>query len=109
MIDSVSTAAAGVPETPVASDPPAGLSTVPVPGANGEGGTAGAPAVPVSPAREVQPATRLLVEPNGAYGYVYRLVDVATGRLLVELPRERLGELKSHPEYAAGALLSRSV
>ena len=56
-----------------------------------------------------QAATRLLVEPDGAMGYVYRLVDVVTGRLLAEVPRERADELKSSPDYAAGALVSTSV
>ena len=80
------------------------------------------PATPVPPATEPatppnpkigtaapQAATRLLVEPDGAMGYVYRLVDAVTGRLLAEVPRERAEELKSSPDYAAGALVSTSA
>ena len=56
-----------------------------------------------------QAATRLLVEADGAMGYVYRVVDAVTGRLLAEVPRERADELKSSLDYAAGALVSTSV
>ncbi len=54
-------------------------------------------------------ATRVYVDQDGSGVFVYRLVDVATGRVLVELPRERADELKDVPGYEAGALLSTSV
>ena len=54
-------------------------------------------------------ATRVYVDQDGSGVFVYRLVDVATGRVLVELPRERADELKASPDYEAGALLSTSA
>lgn len=109
MIDSVSKVAAGVPETPPASEvssvPPIPAASAPASQDGANPSRTGAPA----PAKPPQAATRLLVEPNGAHGYVYRLVDATTGRTIVELPRERIGELKSHPDYAAGALVARTV
>jgi hypothetical protein len=68
----------------------------------------GAVATPPSP-QPATPATRLLVEPDGARGYIYRLVDATTGRVLVELPRSQLDQLKAHPAYTAGAIASRSA
>ena len=56
-----------------------------------------------------QGATRVYVDQDGSGVFIYRLVEVATGRVLVELPRERAGELKDHPDYAAGALVSTSA
>ena len=97
MIDSLS---AAVSETATAlAVQPVVLSSAASTASNGA-----AAAAPAS-----QPATRLMIEPDGAQGYVYRLVDVATGRLLVELPRERVEEVTAHSSYAAGALLSTSA
>ncbi len=56
-----------------------------------------------------RPSTRVYVDQDGSGVFVYRLVDAATGRVLVELPRERAGELKDAPGYAAGALASTSA
>ncbi len=56
-----------------------------------------------------QAATRVYVDQDGSGVFIYRLVDVTTGRVLVELPRDRAAELKDHPDYAAGALLSTSA
>ena len=62
-----------------------------------------------------QAATRLLVEPDdamgpdGAVGYVYRLVDAVTGRLLAEAPRERAHGLTASLDPAAGELVSTSA
>ena len=42
-------------------------------------------------------ATRVYVDQDGSGVFVYRLVDVTTGRVLVELPRERADELKGSP------------
>jgi hypothetical protein len=104
MMDSVSPAAAALVPGPQAPTNPA----------SGSGSSVGAvdnraAADPAGPSKTAQSTTRLMIEPDGAQGYVYRLVDSATGRVLVELPRERLDELKSHPAYAAGALASRSA
>ena len=55
------------------------------------------------------PPTRVYVDQDGSGVFVYRLVDVATGRVLLELPRERADELKASPDYAAGALFSTSA
>jgi hypothetical protein len=56
-----------------------------------------------------QPAARLYVEQDGTGVYVYRLVDTATGRVLAEVPRDRLHDLKGSPDYEAGALVSTSA
>jgi hypothetical protein len=77
------------------------------PGASPDGASA-PPKAPAQP-EAAAPATRLLIEPNGAQGYVYRLVEAATGRVLVELPRSQLDQLKSHPAYTSGAIASRSA
>ncbi len=63
-----------------------------------------------APARAAaQGSTRVYVDQDGSGVFIYRLVDVATGRVLVELPRERAGELKDAPGYTAGALVSTSA
>ena len=54
-------------------------------------------------------STRVYVDQDGSGVIVYRLVDLATGRVLVELPRERADELKLSFDYAASALLSTSA
>ncbi len=69
----------------------------------------GATARASRPAAGSQPSTRVYVDQDGSGGFIYRLVDVATGRVLVELPRERAGELKNATENAAGALVSTSA
>jgi hypothetical protein len=57
---------------------------------------------PPQPAAEDQPL-RLVIEPTGnAEGYTYKLFDRATGRLLMELPREDANRMGSSPDYAAG-------
>ena len=55
------------------------------------------------------PGVRLYVDHNETGVYTYRLVDVTTGRLLVEVPRERLDELTASPDYTSGALVSTSA
>ena len=52
------------------------------------------------------PMARLYVQPDGAAGYVYQLVDTATGRLLAEVPRAKSGDLKTLGGYSTGALVS---
>jgi len=46
---------------------------------------------------------RLVIErdSHNAY-YVYRLIDRVTGRVLVELPRDRVADLANQPSYSAG-------
>ena len=61
------------------------------------------------PSAKSSPATRVYVDQDGSGVFVYRLVDVATGRMLVELPRDRAAELKDAPGYEAGALVSTSA
>ncbi len=75
-----------------------------------EGGRRGSP-TPLQSAASAslqasQPVARLYVQDNGLGGYVYQLVDVLTGQLLAEVPRERVQELKDVQGYSAGALAS---
>jgi len=50
---------------------------------------------------------RLVIErgSDNAY-YVYRLIDRTTGKVVVELPRDRVGELATTPSYTAGSVVS---
>ena len=59
-----------------------------------------------TPRAAPQAATRVHVDQDGSGVFVYRLIDVATGRVLVELPREQADALKKSPDYVAGVLLS---
>ena len=49
-----------------------------------------------------KPATRIHLDEDASGAYLYRLVDVATGRVLVERPRERAHELWTEAGEAAG-------
>ena len=77
-----------------------------VPDAGESSGDGDAPVAPLSSATDARAATRVHVDQDGSGAFVYRLVDVITGRVLVELPRERAGELKDVHGDAAGVLLS---
>ena len=102
MIDAVSHFA---PDGPKAVPAPSQLRALsPVGASLATGAQEGTPS-----ATRAQPTTRLLVEPDGDHGFVYRLVDAATGRLLVELPREQVARLTADPGYGAGDLVSRSA
>ena len=84
----------------------------PSPAAANDGGAftaQGQTPAPASQPAAAQSATRVSIEPDGAQGYVYRLVDRLTGRVLVELPREKVEQLTASPGYAAGALVSTSA
>ena len=101
MIDNVFTLPSSVPE---ASAAPAAPEATAAPTQRSD-----PKVVTAAPQTAAPAATRLLVEPDGALGYVYRLVDAVTGRLLAEVPRERADDLKASPDYAAGALVSTSA
>ncbi len=78
------------------------------------GGEAGAAKSVTDPPTSSAPAearsgVRVYVDQDGSGVFIYRLVDVTTGRVLVELPREKAGELKDVPGYTAGALVSTSA
>ena len=54
--------------------------------------------------------TRLLIDQDKDTGaFVYRIVDAVDGRLLAEIPRESLDQLKQADDYAAGAVISTLV
>ncbi len=76
---------------------------------SGAAADSAAKTAPDRPSVSAQGSARVYVDQDGSGVFIYRLVDVATGRVLVELPRERAEELKHAPGYAAGALLSTSI
>ena len=66
-------------------------------------------ATPKAKAEDEQPL-RLVIEPSGnASGYVYKLFDRVTGRLLVELPRDAAEKMGAEPDYTAGQVFSAKV
>ncbi len=56
-----------------------------------------------------QPATRVYVDRSDSGVYVYQLVDVSTGQVLVELPREASQSLKVMDGYTPGAVAAESA
>ncbi len=57
-------------------------------------------------ARQPAPYVKLTIglAPSGDF-YVYTLTDTATGRVLVQLPRDQLEGLKQRGDYTAGAVV----
>ncbi len=47
------------------------------------------------PAPIASTTTRVHLDQDASGAYTYRLVDVATGQVLVELPREQVAELEA--------------
>ncbi len=54
-----------------------------------------------SPKAAALSRTRVYVDQDSSGAFIYRLVEVTTGRVVVELPREQAGGLKDTPGYAA--------
>ncbi len=53
---------------------------------------------------------RLVIEEDEKAGcFVYKTVDWRTGKVIQQLPREELVKLREAADYAAGAVISRSV
>ena len=85
--------------TPSATDPLAGLSSR---RADGEV----QPAKPATPAPAADHADlRLIIEEADEPGrYVYTIVDRRSGRIISQLPREEVLQLRQQSDYAAGSL-----
>jgi flagellar protein FlaG len=53
---------------------------------------------------------RLVIEEDEKAGcFVYKTVDRRTGKVIQQLPREELVKLREADDYAAGAVIRRSV
>jgi flagellar protein FlaG len=91
------TSPSAVPDPTYGSTPPA----TPHPAAAPE------PSVPNAP----DPADlRLVIEEDEKAGcFVYKTIDWRTGEVVQQLPREQLIKLREAANYAAGAVISRSV
>lgn len=79
---------------------------------SGPGEPQAAPAKPsgeASGGASARPATRVYIVRSDSGIYVYRLLDVATGRVLAELPRSQSDQLKVLDGYAPGAVTSASA
>jgi flagellar protein FlaG len=66
------------------------------------------PAQAAAPAPEAPDSDlRLVIErgSDNAY-YVYRLIDRTTGKVVVELPRDRVADLANEPSYSAGDVVT---
>ena len=101
MIDSVTSVPAGPVATSTASEIPNARANT----------AASAPTSPVQSASKSEAptaGTRLYVEQQGDR-YVYRVVDVATGRLLLEVPREQMDDLKSFAQATGAPLISTTA
>ena len=67
--------------------------------------TAG-PASGQSPIAEA-PDLRLIIEEDKAAGsYVYKTVDIRTGHVVQQIPREEVLRLKETPDYEPGAVVN---
>ncbi len=61
---------------------------------------------PAQPAPEKSAPTRLMIEEIGNTGvFVYKVLDSATGKLIVQIPREEVVRLSQTDGYASGALV----
>jgi beta-lactamase class A len=82
-------------------------------------GSSTPPAPPSAPAAPTQsPATaatpeanqRLVIQESGEVGvFVYTILDRATGRVIVQLPRESVAEMARLSTYAAGQVITTTV
>ncbi len=53
------------------------------------------------------PDLRLIIEEDKAAGsYIYKTVDVRTGHVVQQVPREEVLRLKHTPDYAPGAVVN---
>lgn len=53
------------------------------------------------------PDLRLVIEEDKASGsYVYKTVDIRTGHVVQQIPREEILRLKETPDYAPGAVVN---
>lgn len=93
------TSTSSVPDPTYGSTPPAPSNSSPPPAP-----TPGQPAAP-------DPADlRLVIEDDPKAGcFIYKTVDWRTGQVVQQIPREQLVKLREAENYAAGAVISRSV
>jgi len=102
----------GKVELPAASPPPPQPGTAGQPLHN-ESKPAPAPASVSAPTPAPAPAApqtsqadlRLFIQEANAPGrYVYTVVDQRTGKVISQLPRDEVLQMKQHHDYAAGAV-----
>lgn len=61
----------------------------------------------VQPVPSVQPDLRLVIEEDEASGaFVYKTLDRSTGEVVLQLPDEKLLELRRDPDYGPGQVVS---
>jgi len=60
------------------------------------------------PAIKPADGLRLVIE-RGSSGYVYKLIDRDTGRVISAIPRSAIGKLADSPDYASGSLISTTA
>ena len=59
-----------------------------------------------APAAKPQPNARLTIEENAdGWGYVYKLVDRFTGKIISQAPREQIADLAANETYSAEQVL----
>jgi|SRR5579875_657284 len=91
---------------PAAPPSSAGAETAARPAPQAQAGSPPEGGAPSADASEAP--TRLYVEQQDGR-YVYRIMDVATGRVLLEVPREQVDDLKTFVSSSGASLVSTTA